>query len=362
MVDVPQSVQADCPHYQGVKNEGCDCISRKKFNALLAESSEALAKEAFPRMDVQLNLSMRAAGVLEGWSLRDYHAAYKCVLNCLSDGLEACLIDGDRGYRDNQYLYYEDRKVLPEARLHGCLQWAHLSSGHTGNRSVDLVRERFYSLLTCAGLRARMQSIMNSCGCHASKQSDSRDRQLVSTLPIPYCANSPLYMDLTHGMHKFGGYDSCLVVTSGLTNFTRAFPCKKKITGVQTANALVEQWFEHYGAPKEVHLDEDVRIRSDTRWYKPVLDALNVHVTTGVPYTHNSNPLFERQNRVFEHNVRILIKRERTKDWVHLLPWAVLTMNSQESSSTGYTPYELFHGVVLRGSLKPLFMRTTRAP
>ena len=31
------------------------------------------------------------------------------------------------------------------------------------------------------------------------------------------------------------------------------------------------------------HSDEDVRIRSDTGWYKQVLDALNVHVTTGVP-------------------------------------------------------------------------------
>ena len=42
-------------------------------------------------------------------------------------------------------------------------------------------------------------------------------------------------------------------------------------------------------------------------------------------------------------NPRILMQQERTKDWVHLLPWAVLTMNSQESSSTGYTPHELFH-------------------
>ena len=97
-------------------------------------------------MDVQLDPSMRTAGVLEGWSLRDYHAEYKCVLNSLSDGLEARLIDGDRGYKDNQYLYYEDRIVVPEARLDGCLQWAHLSSGHTGcNRSVDFFRERFYS-------------------------------------------------------------------------------------------------------------------------------------------------------------------------------------------------------------------------
>ena len=90
-------------------------------------------------------------------------------------------------------------------------------------------------------------------------------------------------MDCIHGLPRFGGYDSCLVVTCGLTPFTRAFPCNKKITGEQTVNILVEQWFEHYGEPKEVPSDEDVRIRSDIEWYKRVLDALNIHVTTGVP-------------------------------------------------------------------------------
>ena len=63
-----------------------------------------------------------------------------------------------------------------------------------------------------------------------------------------------------------------------------------------------------------------------------------------MPYTHTSNPLRERQNRVVEQNLRILMKQERTKDWVRLVPWAVLTMNSQRSSSTGFTPHELFHG------------------
>ena len=106
---------------------------------------------------------------------------------------------------------------------------------------------------------------------------------------------------------------------------------------------VIEQWFEHYPAPKEVHSEEDVYIRGDTRWYKRVLDALNFHVTTGVPYTHTSNALCEIENRVVEQNVRTLMKQERTKDWVRLLPWAVLTMNSQESCSTGYTPKELFH-------------------
>ena len=39
-----------------------------------------------------------------------------------------------------------------------------------------------------------------------------------------------------------------------------------------------------------------------------------VHVTTGVPYTHTSNPLCQRQNRGLEDNQRILMKQGRTKD------------------------------------------------
>ena len=165
-----------------------------------------------------------------------------------------------------------------------------------------------------------MQTIVDASGCHATKQSDSRDRGLISSLPIPYCTDSLIYVNFIHGLPRFGGYDSCLVVTCGLSRFTRLFPCKKKITGEQTVKMLVEQWFEPYGAPKQVHSDVDVRIRSDTGLYKQVLNALNVEVTTGVPYTHRSNPLCKRQNCVVEQNLRILMKQERIKDWVRLVP------------------------------------------
>ena len=102
-----------------------------------------------------------------------------------------------------------------------------------------------------------MQTIVDACGCHASKQSDSRDRGLIFSLPIPYCTNCLLYVDFIHGLPRFGGYDSCLVVICGLSRFTRVFPCNKKITGEQTVKMLVEQWFEPYGAPEQVHSDED---------------------------------------------------------------------------------------------------------
>ena len=103
---------------------------------------------------------------------------------------------------------------MPEERLDGCLQWANLGSGHTScNHSVDFFKECFYSRLTCVELRSRMQSIVDSCGCHARKPSNSSDRGLISSLTISYCANSLLYVDFIHGLHWLGGYDSCLVVT-----------------------------------------------------------------------------------------------------------------------------------------------------
>ena len=67
-------------HITGIQNELSDYIWRSNFHALIGESSEALAKEAFQRMDVQLDLSMRTAGILEGWSLTDHQSEYCCGL------------------------------------------------------------------------------------------------------------------------------------------------------------------------------------------------------------------------------------------------------------------------------------------
>ena len=350
-------------HIPSIKNQLSDYISCNNFEAYIGESSEALVEEAFRRMDVQLDLSMRTAGILEGRSLTDYQSEYEEILQTLSTGLEPRVIDGHKWYKSNQYFFHEDCIVVPEALLDGCLKWTHLSSGHTGaNRSVDFLRGCFYSRLTLTAQRSRMQTIVDACGFHASRQSDSRDRGLISSLPMPSFTTSLLYVNFIHGLPRFGGYDSCLVVTCGVSRFTHVFPCKKKITGERTVKMSVEQCFEPYGAPKQVHSNEDVPIRSDTGWYKRVLNAINVEVTTGVTYTHTSNPHCERQDRVEEQNLRILMRQERTKNWVRLVPWAVLTMNSQRSSSRGVSPHELFHGGRPAWFFKALFPEDFKSP
>ena len=64
------------------------------LDVLIGESSEALAKEAFQQTDVKLDLSMRTAGIRQGWSLADYQSEYNDILQTLSTGLKPRVIDG----------------------------------------------------------------------------------------------------------------------------------------------------------------------------------------------------------------------------------------------------------------------------
>ena len=262
----------------------------------------------------------------------------------LGKRLEPALVNQEQWKRDRTYLWHEDRIVVPSNRILALLKWTHETSGHVGaSRTLGLFKQWFHSTWTDDQLRKTLQPIVDKCPCQSCKPGNIRDRGPYLTLPIPHCANSVLYVDHTE-MPKFGGYDFALMVTCGLTRFTRVFPCTKHITGEKTIKILPEEWFSVYGAPKEINSDEDVRVRSNTGWYKRVLRSLNVQLSKGTPYTHTSNPLCERQIRVLKENVRIWCKAERTKDWVRLLPVISLMMNSQESSATGYTPYELFMG------------------
>ena len=331
-------------HIQGVKNECADYVSRNNSDALIGALSEALAKEALSCMEVHLDLNMTMIHSLDGPQQAEYLKEFEDIYKRLEKRLEPLLINQEQWKRDKSYLWHGDRIQVPSDRVPTLLKRSHESSGHVGaDRTLRLFKQWFHTTWTDDQLRKPIQPIVDKCPCRSCKPGDIEDRGLYSTLLIPHCANSVLYVDYTE-MPKFGGYDFALVVTCGLTRFTRVFPCTKHITGEKNIKKLLEEWFCVYGAPKVINCDENVRVRSDTGWYKRVLRSLNVQVSTGIPYFHKSNPQGERQMRVLNENVRIWCKTERTRDWVRLLAVISLTMNSKESSATGYSPHDLFVG------------------
>ena len=278
-------------HIQGVKKKCADYMSRNNFDVLIGARSEALAKEAFSRMDVHLDLNMAMLRPLDGLQQAEYLNEFGDIYKRLEKCLEPLLVNQEQWKRDKSYLWHGDRIVVPSDRVPALLKWTDESSGHVGpDRTLRLFKQWFHTTWTDDQLRKTLQPIVDKYPCRSCKPGDIRDRGLYSTLPIRHCASSLLYVDYTE-MPKFGGYDFTLVVTCGLTRLTRVFPCTKHITGEETIKILLEEWFCVYGAPKEINSDEDVQVRSDTGWYKRVLRSVcTVCWRTAPPPTRWSLP------------------------------------------------------------------------
>ena len=204
-------------HIQGVKNECADYMSRKNFDDMIGARSQDLAKEVISRMDVHLDLNMTMIRPPDGLQQVEYLKEFGYIYKRLQKRLEPVLVNQQQWQRDKTYFWHEDRIVVPSNRMPALLKWTHQSTGHVwADRTLKLFKKWFHSTWSDDQLRKALQPIVDKCPCRPCKPGDIRDRGLYSTLPLPHCANSVLYVDHTE-MPKFGGYDLALVVTCALT-------------------------------------------------------------------------------------------------------------------------------------------------
>ena len=137
-----------------MKNECTDYISRNNFDALIGARSEALAKEAFSRMDVHLDLNMTMIRPLDGLQQSEYLKEFGDIYKRLEKRLEPLLVNQDQWKRDKSYLWHEDRIVVPSDRVPALLKWTHESSGHVGaDRTLRLFKQWFHTTWTDDQLR-----------------------------------------------------------------------------------------------------------------------------------------------------------------------------------------------------------------
>ena len=104
-------------HIQGVKNECADYISRNNFDDMIGASSEELAKEAFSRMDVHLDLNMTMIRPLDRLQQVEYLKDFADISKRLEKCLEPVLVNQEQWKRDKTHLWHEDRIVVPSERI-----------------------------------------------------------------------------------------------------------------------------------------------------------------------------------------------------------------------------------------------------
>ena len=87
-------------HIQGVKNECADYIGCNNFEDMIGARSEELAKEAFSRMDLHLDLNMTMIRPLDGLQQVEYLEDFGDIYKRLEMRLEPVLVNQEQWKRD----------------------------------------------------------------------------------------------------------------------------------------------------------------------------------------------------------------------------------------------------------------------
>ena len=336
-------------HLPGSKNEFSDYLSRNIFEEKFGVDLDDLTKEAFVRMDTHLDFSMQEQIFSMSYEnvLKDVdylNSEFKWIWEKL-EPFQSEMIDEKLYYRSEKYLFCERQLMVPERNLESTLLWCHLQNGHPGSEKTLLFFLRFfYSEKGKSELLKVIRKLLESCEvCLRAKPNNAPDRGLIGSLPIPQMSNELLFIDFI-AMDPFNGLDYVLTIVDALSRFVRFVACNKNITGEGTLKLIMSEWISHYGCPREILSDNDVRFSSEKGFYQRAFSTLGINTRFSLPRHPESNGICERVNRSFVQNVRILSMDKKTVEWPKLVPFVTYIMNSQVSPQTGYTPHELFLG------------------
>jgi len=234
----------------------------------------------------------------------------------------------DNGQQVNQL-------VLPSAFTHQVLQGLHNDVGHPGkDRTSSLVRERFY----WPGYIAEIERWVQQCGRCLRRKSTTKKAPMVSiesNYPLERVCIDYLTVDQCQG-----NIENILVITDHYTKYSVAVPTRNQ-TAKTTADALLNNFFLHYGIPNKLHSDQGRNFESELM--KELCQLMDIKKTRTTIYHPMCNGQTERYNRTLLDMLGTL-EQDQKKNWKKYLPNLVYAYNATKHESTGYSPFELMFG------------------
>ena len=294
-------------------------------------------------MDTQLDLSLEKHELLSAINPKDYEEEYKDVLDKLGEAKYAIIEDVLWSVGSNGLLRNEIRTCVSAQHLNKILLWVHDVEGHPESRSWLWAFNRFFHTREEeAKMLERINRLQEKCeACLNAKRNWPKERGLVGCWPLPDLVNSLVYVDFID-RQSYGQFDYCLMIVDSLLSVYQGVPCKKKIGGEQVLSFWHQHWIKHYGAMVRLHSDRDIGFTSETGWWRNTLKAMGVEVTFGQPYLPPSNGFCERKNGEYREEIRLLMQKEKSKNWPRLTDYATFVMNNRERGKTGYSPSDIF--------------------
>jgi transposase InsO family protein len=209
-------------------------------------------------------------------------------------------------------------------------------AGHSGkNKTLKMIGEFFYWKGMCRDVVA----FINGCVmCRERKRPKPNRQGEVGQLIVGEVFHT-LAMDIITQLPDDNGHKHILSIIDVFTRYAWAIPLKTR-EATEVADALAKNILHEHGAFRILRTDNEKSFISNLM--KRLLDKWSIAHLTTVPYHSESNGHVERLHKFLEVQLTILAKsREK---WTDHLNATTFAYNASVHSSTGYSPYFLWHG------------------
>jgi len=258
------------------------------------------------------------------------------------------LMDFYLGKLDKSYdlidglLYFNGLLVIPSESLQlRVFMQRHCSpaAGHYGMaKTLELITRDFH----WPNLRKSIRRLIRNCDvCQRSKPSRHAPYGLLQALSVPSERWWDISMDFITVLPISNGYDSIFVVKDRLSKQAHFIPCKKTITGEETAELFLREIFRLHGSPRSIVSDRGTQFVS-TYW-KRFSELLGTKVNLSSAFHPETDGSTEVLNQMIEQYLRIYCNYQQD-DWTTHISLAEFTYNNTVNTSTQMTPFFANHG------------------
>lgn len=225
-----------------------------------------------------------------------------------------------------------DRRYLTE----WVIEQAHSTVGHMGaQKTEEYVRQQFW--WPRIGLEIR--KYCDSCGtCQTTKSSTAKPRGLLHSMPIPTRPWGSIGMDFVGPFPSSKGYNYLWVVICRLTSMVHLIPIKTTTKASELAWLFIKEIVRLHGLPDSIVSDRDSKFTS--HFWREVHRTLGVKLLMSTSFHPQTDGASERAIKTVGQVLRATVRADQ-KDWVDKVALVEFALNSAQSATTGFAPFEL---------------------
>ncbi|KJE88908.1 hypothetical protein CAOG_08414 [Capsaspora owczarzaki ATCC 30864] len=190
--------------------------------------------------------------------------------------------------------------------------------------------------------------------CQQNKPSHLKQAGLNASIEVPAGVWQDVAIDLVTDLvpskdYRGHKHDAVLTAQCLLSKQVHLIPFSKDSSSAMVTRALMDRVFAYHGLPNTLLHDRDSRFLAEHM--TSICKGLGIRQRASTSFHPNTNGSLERQHAVMAQVLRNYVNHSHD-DWVELLPWAEIAMNSSVNASTKVTPFMASQGFEARTSWK----------